>query len=562
MSSIEFSNTNLSGTQIGLTPNPEGAVTTQPAVIEQTGGTQSAAMSMALVGDTIFTMGDSITSIPTGQGVINSNVMLDAGSRQDAHFNFQSPHFSQAIGDMISNQLTSRLNARDAAMEAHIETSLGSLKGDLRTMMAEVMGTSKNLSATDTVSSHSRREKRRQVPAHGPEDPLRGKRYAPAGASGWAGGNNEKSAFPPSQDQVTTSSSLPVNSDAVSIGVGSEYSDFSDGSGDDSETDSAMEEESQCSRLKSVIGQVLPGNQTPLTSDQRAPLLPINNSQVAQNQIGVAERSPVPELNPEMKAMLRAAVPVEKTGKPISEALVPHLRDLWINPLHDTVVKSVREQALTPQNATFLRCQRTNELIFGMARSTSRDQDHSLQKKQGLVVEAATLVAHAMSQLEAGLAKTGGNTELTNNMFQTLTGVFTLLSQANSDMVADRKSKIARGLPREYAGIRKVNFPEEPLLFGDDKGLEAVLATIKKSFTMRPSAPHAENAPRKQQKSKNWSGQSARTKGRNGGKENRGGGFPNKHKRRRGFGKNRNGNGNNSNNKPSNNLKQDQEEEA
>ena len=63
MSSIDFSNTNLSGTQIGLipNPNPEAAVTTQPAGIVQTGGTTSADMSMALVGDTIFTMGDSIT---------------------------------------------------------------------------------------------------------------------------------------------------------------------------------------------------------------------------------------------------------------------------------------------------------------------------------------------------------------------------------------------------------------------------------------------------------------------------------------------------------------------
>ena len=46
-----------------------------------------------------------------------------------------------------------------------------------------------------------------------------------------------------------------------------------------------------------------------------------------------------------------------------------------------------------------------NKLIFGMARSTARDQDHSLQKKQGLVVEAATLVAHAMSQLEAAVVQ-------------------------------------------------------------------------------------------------------------------------------------------------------------
>ena len=53
-------------------------------------------------------------------------------------------------------------------------------------------------------------------------------------------------------------------------------------------------------------------------------------------------------------------------------------------------------------------------------------------------------------------------------IFQHLWDSMSQLAHANSEVIRDRKGKLARALPEQYRGLRTTSFPESEMLFGED----------------------------------------------------------------------------------------------
>ena len=233
------------------------------------------------------------------------------------------------------------------------------------------------------------------------------------------------------------------------------------------------------------------------------------------------------EVKPELKAALSSAIPVEKTSVSILSDLAEELRGTWQTPLDQARVDEILSRIHPPDNALFLRVQRTNERIYELIKKPAIQQDCSIQKTQQLTTTAAAQTAqmlHKINDLPEGTVLTG---DLQKQLMVPLADVFTLLSHATAKLSMSRKNKLARAVPKQYASIRKCSFPTSQHLFGDD--IDAVLSTAKKqSQDQQQKAGGSKfsryrnsksRKPRKGGNSKNGKGKWSGHKKKDGGKK-------------------------------------------
>ena len=184
------------------------------------------------------------------------------------------------------------------------------------------------------------------------------------------------------------------------------------------------------------------------------------------------------EVKPELKAALSSAIPVEKTSVSILSDLAEELKGTWQTPLDQARVDEILDRIHPPDNALFLRVQRTNERIYELIKKPAIQQDCSIQKTQQLTTTAAAQTAqmlHKINNLPEGTVLDG---DLQKQLMVPLAEVFTLLSHTTAKLSLSRKNKLARAVPKQYSSIRKCSFPTSQYLFGDD--IDAVLTAAKK----------------------------------------------------------------------------------
>ena len=169
-----------------------------------------------------------------------------------------------------------------------------------------------------------------------------------------------------------------------------------------------------------------------------------------------------------LRAIMAEHLPVESWGPALHDSLHEPLKQMWLAPLDKAVVAATAAKYEIPANAKYLRVQRTNTEVFGLANGPGKAQDAALQSRQDTLLKAATATSQALSGLMAipkGEPLEDGALE---RIFQQLWDSMSLLAYANNEVVRDRKGKLARALPEQYRGLRTASFPESEMLFGED----------------------------------------------------------------------------------------------
>ena len=222
-----------------------------------------------------------------------------------------------------------------------------------------------------------------------------------------------------------------------------------------------------------------------------------------------------PGMKPELQAALSAAIPVFQTSDAILPDLAETIKSTWQKPLDQAKVESILGKIHPPDNAVFLRVQRTNERVYKMLKKPAIAQDASIQKTQQLTTSAAAQTAQLLHKLNVLPVGTKVDDALLKELMIPLAETFTLLSHATAKLNLSRKNKISRAVPKQYASIRSCAFPASEFLFGDD--IDSVLATARKqSFDQKPASKPSKfnnkgSRSRKTSKPKNgkgkWSGQ-------------------------------------------------------
>ena len=286
--------------------------------------------------------------------------------------------------------------------------------------------------------------------------------------------------------------------DAISIyASGDNFSQSASSNEDDSDTQTALSQDSD----------VTSGDDTPPEKGKDAP--PVKGKGSAADP-SIASG---PGMKPELQAALSAAIPVFQTSDAILPDLAETIKSTWQKPLDQAKVESILGKIHPPDNAVFLRVQRTNERVYKMLKKPSIAQDASIQKTQQLTTSAAAQTAQLLHKLNVLPVGTKVDDALLKDLMIPLAETFTLLSHATAKLNLSRKNKISRAVPKQYASIRSCSFPASEFLFGDD--IDSVLATAKKqSFDQKPASKPSRftkgSKSRKSSKPKNgkgkWSG--------------------------------------------------------
>ena len=229
------------------------------------------------------------------------------------------------------------------------------------------------------------------------------------------------------------------------------------------------------------------------------------------------------EVKPGLKAALSSAIPVVKTSVSILPDLAEQLRETWQTPLDQARVDEILARIHPPDNALFLRVQRTNERIYDLIKKPQIQQDASIQRTQQLTTTAAAQTAQLLHMLNDMPEGTVLDTGLLEKLMLPLAEVFTLLSHTTAKLSLSRKNKLARAVPKQYNSIRKCSFPASDNLFGDD--VDAVLTAAKKHYhdQQHSTRPYKRSSrtrkPRKGNKPKNGKGKYSGPKKKDGGKK-------------------------------------------
>ncbi len=295
---------------------------------------------------------------------------------------------------------------------------------------------------------------------HRPEDPLGGNRSLPhTGAHTISSKSKRKNIHPPSP-------LLPLHppkrvavtqDDTISLYASSQENSQSEGednltpySADSEEGDVGLSDVDSRPRLKSVV--------------------------VVPEQLDEMET-----LNPVLQAALSAAIPIETTSPPIGEVLAQRLLGLWLVPLDQSTLDAIMEGINPPENAKFLRVQRTNEEVFSQVKQPIQAQDHSVQRQQAYVCKGAVQTVHTLHKMNDVPVDTPLTQTLKDELVTGLANIYMLLSHLNTTMSQNRKNKLARGVPAQFSGIRKADpAPSSLYLFGDEP--HTVLSNAKKHY--------------------------------------------------------------------------------
>ena len=281
-------------------------------------------------------------------------------------------------------------------------------------------------------------------------------------------------------------------------------------SGDNfSQSASSNEEESDTQTAPSQVSDDSSGDDAPPAKGKDAP------PAKGKGSVPDSADASAPGMKPELQAALSVAIPVFQTSDSILPDLADTIRDTWQKPLDQSKVEGILGKIHPPDNAVFLRVQRTNERVYKMLKKPSIAQDASIQKTQQLTTSAAAQTAQLLHKLNVLPVGTKLTDDLLKELMIPLAETFTLLSHATAKLNLSRKNKISRAVPKQYASIRSSSFPASEFLFGDD--VDSVLAAAKKqSFDQKPASKpskyHRSSKSRKSSgKPKNgkgkWSGQ-------------------------------------------------------
>ena len=201
--------------------------------------------------------------------------------------------------------------------------------------------------------------------------------------------------------------------------------------------------------------------------------------------------------------------------------LAEQLKETWQTPLDQARVDEILSRIHAPDNALFLRVQRTNERIYDLIKKLQIQQDASIQRTQQLTTTAAAQTAQLLHMLNDMPEGTVLDTGLLEKMMLPLAEVFTLLSHTTAKLSLSRKNKLGRAVPKHYGSIRKCSFPASDYLFGDD--IDAVLSAAKKHHQDQQNSSRPYKRSSKSRKPRKGNNKSKNGKGKWSGHKKKGG---------------------------------------
>lgn len=324
------------------------------------------------------------------------------------------------------------------------------------------------------------------------EDPHSGKRSEPEGThpQEQARGKRLRHTVP---SLPVSDARVPVGwtpqEDQLSLGGGSDFDDDASSltrSPQDPHSSSDEEEEHEDShRVKSVV-QHVPQNPAGETDANQGETVPICTENT-------------------FRAIMTAHLPTESWGPPLIDFLEEPLRQVWNTPVDKNLIATTAAKYETPSNARYLRVQRTNSEIFRLANSQGRAQDAAVQARQDTNIRAATATLQALSVLMTLPKGEPVGEETLRGIFQNLWDSMSLMAHANNEMLAERRSRVARSLPEQYMSLRNTSYPDSEQLFGNDPAglLDQVAKDHKRAQEWKKGGASNNNRRRKPRNNNN-----------------------------------------------------------
>ena len=132
-----------------------------------------------------------------------------------------------------------------------------------------------------------------------------------------------------------------------------------------------------------------------------------------------------PGMKPELQAALTAAIPAVLTSDSILPDLAETIKNTWQKPLDQKRVDEILAKIHPPDNAVFLRVQKTNDRVNNMLKKPSVAQDASICKTQQLTTSAAAQTAQLLHKLNGLPVGTKVDDDLLKDLMIALAEIFT-----------------------------------------------------------------------------------------------------------------------------------------
>ena len=220
------------------------------------------------------------------------------------------------------------------------------------------------------------------------EDPLSGKRLEPADPPrDQDRGKKRQRHVMPMLPLAPSGNWAPPQEDELSLAAGSDLDDMSTTvtrSPQDEFQESSSDDEDGPQRLQRAKDHQLP---------------PQGEQKIVQVAGAKSEERAARDLS--LRAIMTEHLPVESWGPALHDSLHEPLKQMWLAPLDKAVVAATAAKYEIPANAKYLRVQRTNTEVFGLANGPGKAQDAALQSRQDTLLKAATATSQALSGLMA-----------------------------------------------------------------------------------------------------------------------------------------------------------------
>ena len=160
----------------------------------------------------------------------------------------------------------------------------------------------------------------------------------------------------------------------------------------------------------------------------------------------------------------------DKTGPPVDEKLANIMRSILKSEekskKDEKTRESLIEKHLRPENCELLLVPKVNKEIWRTLPSGTRNKDLEVQKPQKMVVNA---MVPLLSVVDSVIREDpNGDNPSTNSLVDNVMDALAMLSHANDDLNALRRSSIRPSLHTDYRALCSAQNPVTENLFGDN----------------------------------------------------------------------------------------------
>lgn len=157
----------------------------------------------------------------------------------------------------------------------------------------------------------------------------------------------------------------------------------------------------------------------------------------------------------------------EKVDLPVDKDLAELINNFFSNGLQDSQLSDLMKNSTRPENCEMLKKTKVNQMIWGLLSEFTKAEEHRVQYRQGIMINAAILIAKLVNELSDCKKKENGDVPY-QKLISLGTDALGLLGHLNRNINLARRDFQRPDLSDEYYHLCSPTVPFTEYLYGDD----------------------------------------------------------------------------------------------